>query len=162
MLSQKARYALKALYALVARPPGETVMIAQIAAEARLPRKFLEQILLDLKRRGIVHSQRGKHGGYSLGRPPDQISFAEVIRAIDGPLALSPCVSVTAYRRCADCADEATCVTRRVLLAVRDATADILEHRTLMEALGPSASPAKRPRRRGGSANAPAVRDPLS
>src|SRR5712671_6498204 len=162
MLSQKARYALKALYVLIGRPPGETVMIAEIAAEARVPRKFLEQILLDLKRRGIVHSQRGKHGGYSLGRAPGQISFAEVIRTIDGPLALSPCVSVTAYRRCDDCIDEATCATRKVLLAVRDATANILENRTLAEALGPVASPAKRPRRRGVFLSAPAVRDPLS
>ena len=162
MLSQKARYALKALYVLIARPPGETVMIAEIAAQARVPRKFLEQILLDLKRRGIVHSQRGKHGGYSLGRAPDQISFAEVIRTIDGPLALSPCVSVTAYRRCDDCTDEATCITRKVLLAVRDATANILENCTLAEALGPAASPTKRPRRRAASLNAPAARDPLA
>jgi Rrf2 family protein len=162
MLSQKARYALKALYVLIARPPGDTVMIAEIAAEARVPRKFLEQILLDLKRRGIVHSQRGKHGGYSLGRAPDQISFAEVIRTIDGPLALSPCVSVTAYRRCEDCTDEATCVTRKVLLAVRDATANILESRTLVEALGVPPTPAKKSRRRGAAVSATAVRDPLS
>jgi Rrf2 family protein len=161
MLSQKARYALKALYVLVARPRGETVMIAEIAQEARVPRKFLEQILLDLKRRGIVHSQRGKHGGYSLGREPGEISFAEVIRTIDGPLALSPCVSATAYRRCDDCTDEATCVTRKVLLAVRDATASILEKRTLVEALGSSAPQIKKPRRRSASASA-TVRDPLA
>src|SRR6266446_10778152 len=148
MLSQKARYALRALYILAAKPAGEPVMIADIAAEAHVPRKFLEQILLDLKRRGIVHSHRGKHGGYALGRPPDKISFAEVIRAIDGPLALSPCVSVTAYRRCDDCVDEATCVTRKVLLAVRDATADILENRTLAEALPALGSTPKRTRHR--------------
>jgi Rrf2 family protein len=162
MLSQKARYALKALYVLIARPPGETVMIAEIAAEARVPRKFLEQILLDLKRRGIVHSQRGKHGGYSLGRTPDQISFADVIRTIDGPLALSPCVSVTAYRRCEDCTDEATCVTRKVLLAVRDATANILENRTLIEAVASPPAPVKKSRRRGPSLSATAARDPIS
>src|SRR5258708_12514322 len=109
MLSQKARYALKALYVLIGRPPGETVMIAEIAAEARVPRKFLEQILLDLKRRGIVHSQRGKHGGYSLGRAPGPISFAEVIRTTDGPLALSPSLSVRAYRRCPDSLTDAPC-----------------------------------------------------
>jgi Rrf2 family protein len=149
MLSQKARYALKALFALAARPPGETVMIAEIAAEARVPRKFLEQILLELKKRGIVHSHRGKHGGYGLGRPPDKISFAEVIRVIDGPLALAPCASVTAYRRCDDCVDEATCTLHRVLVAVRDATADILENRTLVEALTPPA--AKKSKRRTAS-----------
>lgn len=151
MLSQKARYALKALFALAARPAGETVMIAEIAAEARVPRKFLEQILLELKKRGIVHSHRGKHGGYALGRSADKISFAEVIRVIDGPLALAPCASVTAYRRCDDCVDEATCTMRRVLVAVRDATADILENRTLMEALS-SPAPKKLKRKPAGGA----------
>lgn len=156
MLSQKARYALKALFALAARPVGETVMIAEIAAEARVPRKFLEQILLELKKRGIVHSQRGKHGGYALGRTADKISFAEVIRVIDGPLALAPCASVTAYRRCDDCMDEATCTLHRVLVAVRDATADILENRTIMEALT-SAAP-KKPKRRSAAGGATPTR----
>ena len=154
MLSQKARYALRALYVLAARPQGTTAMIAEIAAEARAPRKFLEQILLELKKRGIVHSLRGKHGGYRLGRTADKITFAEVIRAIDGPLALSPCVSVTAYRRCDDCVDETVCVTRKVLLAVRDATAEILENRTLADALpAPPAAP-KRSRHRPAAATA--------
>ena len=81
MLSQKARYALHALFLLAGRTIGEPVMIAEIAVKARVPRKFLEQILLDLKRRGILTSLRGKHGGYTLGRPADEISFAEVIRA---------------------------------------------------------------------------------
>src|SRR5215470_13569690 len=147
MLSQKARYALRALFALTKRPPGEPVMIAAIAVEARVPRKFLEQILLELKKRGIVHSVRGKHGGFTLGRAPDKISFAEIIRAIDGPLALSPCASVTAYRKCDDCVDEATCVLRKVLLAVRDATAHILETRTLAEVL-PEPAPAPKKGRR--------------
>jgi Rrf2 family protein len=158
MLSQKARYALRALYVLAAKPHGATVMIAEIAAEARVPRKFLEQILLDLKRRGIVHSRRGKLGGYTLGKPPEKITFADIIRTIDGPLALSPCVSVTAYRRCADCTDEATCVTRKVLLAVRDATAGILENRTLLEALP---APVKKARRRSPSVSgSPSARVP--
>lgn len=135
MLSQKARYALRALFLLAKRPAGQTVMIGDIAEEAKIPRKFLEQILLELKKRGILHSVRGKFGGYTLGRAPDKISFAEIIRAIDGPLALSPCVSVTAYRRCDDCEDEATCRLRKVLLAVRDSTAHILETRTLAEAI---------------------------
>src|ERR1700749_4321863 len=99
MLSQKARYGLRALFVLAERPPGEPMMIADIAEEANAPRKFLEQILLELKKRGLVHSHRGKYGGYTLGRPADQIAFAEVIRIIDGPLALSPCASQTAYRR---------------------------------------------------------------
>ena len=147
MLSQKARYALRALFLLARRPVGAPVMIAEIAAEARVPRKFLEQILLELKKRGMLHSVRGKHGGYTLGRSADKISFAEVIRAIDGPLALSPCVSVTAYRRCDDCVDEATCSLRKVLLAVRDSTANILETRTLADSLGEVAPAVKKSRR---------------
>ena len=147
MLSQKARYALRALFLLAEHPIGETVMIAELAAQGHIPRKFLEQILLDLKKRGILHSVRGKHGGYTLGRTPDKISFAEIIRAIDGPLALSPCASVTAYRRCDDCVDEATCVLRKVLLSVRDATAHILETRTLAEVLPERSPPLKRTRR---------------
>jgi len=135
MLSQKARYALHALFVLAENDNGEPMMIADIADEARVPRKFLEQILLELKKRGIVKSQRGRSGGYLLGRPAKEISFADVIRVTDGPLALSPCVSVTAYQRCGDCLDEATCAIRKVLLAARDATAAILESRTLASAL---------------------------
>jgi len=131
MLSQKARYALRALSALAELESGEQAQIAEIADAARVPRKFLEQILLDLKRRGLVHSTRGKLGGYMLGRPAAEIELAEVIRTIDGPLALSPCASRMAYRKCDDCVDAETCSIRRVLLEVRDATAEILEHRTV-------------------------------
>ena len=135
MLSQKARYALRALFVLGSRESEEPVMIADIAEGANVPRKFLEQILLELKKRGIVHSMRGKFGGYTLGRKPQDITFAEIIRVIDGPLALSPCASRTAYRKCDDCEDEVTCAIRKVLLDVREATAGILEHRTLAQAL---------------------------
>ena len=135
MLSQKARYALHALIVLAEHGGREPMMIADIAEEARVPRKFLEQILLGLKKRGIVQSLRGRAGGYLLGRPAKEISFADIIREIDGPLALSPCVSVTAYHKCADCEDETTCAIRKVLLAARDATAQVLESRTLAQAV---------------------------
>ncbi|MEI9988920.1 MAG: Rrf2 family transcriptional regulator [Rhizomicrobium sp.] len=134
MLSQKARYALHALIVLAEHSVEQPMQIATIAEEARVPRKFLEQILVDLKKRGIVRSQRGRAGGYFIGRAPKDISFAEVIRTIDGPLALAPCVSVTAYHKCEDCVDEATCSIRKVLLAARDATADVLESRNLAQA----------------------------
>ena len=137
MLSQKARYALHALIVLAEHGEGDPVMIADIAQRARVPRKFLEQILLDLKRRGIVRSLRGRSGGYLLGRAPKNISFADVIRTIDGPLALSPCVSTIAYHKCEDCTDEETCAIRKVLLEARDATAAILEERTLAGAITP-------------------------
>ena len=135
MLSQKARYALHALLVLADHGEGDPIMIAEIAERGRVPRKFLEQILLDLKRRGIVRSPRGRAGGYLLGRQPKNITFAEVIRTIDGPLALSPCVSTTAYHKCEDCDDEETCAIRKVLLAARDATAAVLEERTLAAAM---------------------------
>ncbi|MBV8799503.1 MAG: Rrf2 family transcriptional regulator [Alphaproteobacteria bacterium] len=142
MLSQKGRYALRALLVLSEHSGERPMMISEIAAQAKVPRKFLEQILLDLKRRGIVRSVRGRQGGYMLGRAPKDITFADVIRQTDGPLALSPCVSATAYHRCADCVDEATCAIRKVLLAARDATAAVLESSNLA-----STAPLRRPRR---------------
>jgi len=135
MLSQKARYALHALIVLAAHGDDVPLQIADIAEAARVPRKFLEQILLELKKRGIVRSQRGRAGGYLIGKAPRDVSFADVIRVIDGPLALAPCVSVTAYHKCEDCVDEATCAIRKVLLAARDATAQVLESRTLAQAV---------------------------
>src|SRR5580692_4076910 len=102
MLSSKARYALRALVEL-ARVEGAQITAGDLAIRADAPRKFLEAILLELARRGVVVSRRGKFGGYALARAPAAISFAEVIRVIDGPLALAPCVSRTAFRKCHDC-----------------------------------------------------------
>jgi Rrf2 family protein len=135
MLSQKARYAVHALIVLAEEGDDEPMMIADIAERARVPRKFLEQILLELKKRGIVRSVRGRSGGYLMGRDPKNISFADVLRVIDGPIALSPCASLTAYTKCSDCVDEKTCSIRKVLLAARDATASVLESRTLASML---------------------------
>ncbi len=134
MISQKARYALRALLYLAAKGGDTPVQIAEIAEAERLPRKFLEQILAELKKPGIVRSHRGRAGGYSLGRAPKDISFADVLRVTDGPLALSPCVSVMAYRKCDDCFEESVCAIRKALLAARDATAEILESRNLATA----------------------------
>ncbi len=134
MISQKSRYALRALLYLAAREPGQPIQIAEIAEHENLPRKFLEAILAELKKPGIVRSHRGRAGGYSLGRPAKEISFADVLRVTDGPLALSPCVSVMAYRQCDDCFEESVCAIRKALLAARDATAEILESRNLATA----------------------------
>jgi Rrf2 family protein len=133
MLSSKARYALRAVVAL-ARADGAQITAGDLAERADAPRKFLEAILLELARRGVVVSRRGKLGGYSLARPAEQISFAEVIRIIDGPLALAPCVSRLQFRKCEDCPDLATCSIREALLRARDATADVLEGYTLAAA----------------------------
>ena len=133
MISQKARYALRALLYLAARGDDAPVQIAEIAEAEKIPRKFLEAILLELKRRRIVESRKGKGGGYFLSRRPDDITFGEVIRALDGPLAAVPCVSQTAYQPCAECLDEETCGVRLAMKKVRDATARILDHTTLAD-----------------------------
>lgn len=135
MLSQRARYALRALTDLAARRGGDLVSAGAIAERQRVPRKFLDLILLELKAAGLVDSQRGRTGGYRLGRVPGEISFGEVIRLLDGPLALVPCVSRTAYRRCEDCVDEASCAIRRAMGTVRDEAARILDGFTLADAL---------------------------
>lgn len=138
MLSQKARYALRALVELARAGPEQQLTAGEIAVRADAPRKFLEAILLELSRRSLVLSRRGKFGGYVLARPPGEISFAEVIRVIDGPLALAPCVSHMAFRKCDDCPDLDTCALRPALRRARDATAQVLEAYTLAEATADS------------------------
>ena len=107
----------------------------RIAATANVPRKFLELILADLREAGFLHSHRGKAGGYFLARPAYLISLGEIIRVIEGPLALVPCVSRTAYRPCKDCQDEATCAIRLAMARVRDETARILDGTSLADAV---------------------------
>jgi Rrf2 family protein len=135
MISQKAKYALRALIALARQPPDKPIFIGDIAESQKIPKKFLEQILLDLKRHGLVASKRGKAGGYGLLRPADTISFGEVLRLVDGPIAPLPCLSKMAYRRCADCKDEAGCEVRRVFAHVAAATRDVLDRTTIADAL---------------------------
>jgi Rrf2 family protein len=127
MLSQKTKYALRALVYLAALEAPGSDSIAGIAVGAKAPRKFLEAILLELKLAGFVESRRGRFGGYALAKQPSEISFAAVIRAIEGPLALAPCASVTAYKQCEDCFDVEVCPIRKALLASRDAVAAVLE-----------------------------------
>ena len=109
--------------------------LSRIAREANVPRKFLEIIFYDLKQSGLLVAHRGKAGGYRLAQPPHLISFGDVIRVIEGPLALVPCVSRTAYRRCDDCTDEASCAIRRAMLVVRDDTARILDGTSLADSI---------------------------
>jgi Rrf2 family protein len=132
MISQKAKYALRALIAL-ARSHGtdDTRLISEIAEQQRIPKKFLEQILLDLKHHGIVVSRRGKAGGYMLLKSPDTITFGEVLRIIDGPIAPLPCLSRMAYRRCEDCREEKSCEVRRVFARVAAATREVLDGTTI-------------------------------
>jgi len=144
MLTNKAKYALRAMIDLAAEGGLEDwdrpAFIGDIARRQDIPRRFLENILLELRKEGFVVSHRGKHGGYALARTPARISFADVIRVIDGPLAFTPCTSKTAYERCEDCPDEQACAIRRPLKAARAACAQILEQATLAEAAGLSQS----------------------
>jgi Rrf2 family protein len=156
MLTSKAKYALRAMIDLAAQTgagPRRPFFIGDIAARQDIPRRFLENILLELRKHSLVVSHRGKAGGYALARAPDLITFADVVRAIDGPLALTPCTSRTAYRRCEDCRDEATCALRKTLVRVRDASATILEGMTLAEAAsGAAVRSAPRNKKSSGSA----------
>lgn len=156
MLSQKTRYAIKALLELSGLPPGATLSSSAIAARRNIPVKFLETILVELKRDGLVRGQRGRGGGYQLAQSPEVISFGAVVRLMEGPLALLPCVSQTQYRRCEDCPDDRNCELRILFREVRDSTAAILDGRTLADArrnVGRSegrakaSSPKKSPRR---------------
>ncbi|HHY48724.1 MAG TPA: Rrf2 family transcriptional regulator [Alphaproteobacteria bacterium] len=135
MISQKAKYALRALVALCRAQAGEPVMISEISRSQAIPKKFLEQILLELKRAGLVVSRRGRQGGYVLLRSPDRITFGEVLRLIDGPIAPLPCLSKIAYRRCSDCSDEVTCEIRQVFARVAEATRAVLDSTTLADAV---------------------------
>ena len=136
MLTQRSRYALRAMLYLAEQPRGGApTPMTRIAADATVPRKFLELILADLREAGFLRSHRGKMGGYVLAKPAHLISMGEVIRVIEGPLALVPCVSRTQYRRCLDCKSEADCAIRHAMMRVRDETARILDGTSLADAM---------------------------
>jgi Rrf2 family protein len=142
MLSQKAKYALRALLALAEQGDDQPLLISDIAERHNLPKKFLEQILLDLKHHGLVQSRRGRSGGYALLKPAAEISFGQVVRIIDGPLAPLPCLSRMAYRRCEDCPGEETCAIRRVFALTHQLSTDVLDRTSLADALeGPPLQP---------------------
>ncbi|MCM2395107.1 Rrf2 family transcriptional regulator [Rhizobium sp. S95] len=136
MISQKAKYALRALTVLARAEADDPVQISDIADRQKIPKKFLEQILLDLKRAGFVESRRGKQGGYLLLRPASEITYGEVLRLIDGPIAPLPCLSLTAYRRCEDCDGENDCEIRHVFARVADETRAVLFSTTFADTLG--------------------------
>jgi Rrf2 family protein len=135
MISKKTKYGLKALVYLARHYEQGPVLIADLARDERIPKKFLEAILLALKNNGILHSKKGKGGGYFLGRHPRTITFGQAIRVMEGPLAPVPCVSETSYATCSECGNEATCGVRLVMKDVRDAMADILDGTSLADVL---------------------------
>ncbi len=147
MITLKTKYALKALMVLADEMAGEAeaLRIEEIAARSGAPKRFLEHILLDLKRAGLIGSRRGRKGGYVMIKEPKRVSLAEVLRLIDGPMAPLSCLSRKAYQRCDDCIDEETCRVRAVfggfyatyILMIESLTvADLQQDRGSLEALG--------------------------
>jgi Rrf2 family protein len=135
MLSKKTKYALHALTYLGKHRENKTVLIHDIAEEHGISHKFLEKILLELRKAGYLGSKKGKGGGYYLIKEPKDIPLSRVIRLLDGPIALLPCVSLNYYEPCAECKDETQCGINRVMAQVRDETLKILENKTLQDIL---------------------------
>ncbi|WP_242092792.1 RrF2 family transcriptional regulator [Aestuariivivens sediminicola] len=136
MLSKKTKYGLKAL-TYIARHKGDTpVQVGEIAKSEQIPQKFLESILLTLRKAGILGSKKGKHGGYYLRKTPSDIKMTEVMRVLEGPIAMVPCVSLNFYEKCDDCPDENLCSVHRLMVQVRDNTLYVLRSTTLEDLSG--------------------------
>ena len=132
MLTKKGKYGLKALVHLSQLPAGQLAFVGDIATANRIPKKFLDAILGELRNAGFVQSRKGKDGGYRLAKPAAEIKIGHVVRVLDGPLAPIPCASRTQYQPCDDC-DEATCQIRHMMLEVRQAIAGVLDNRSLAQ-----------------------------
>src|SRR5437667_10223194 len=132
MLSKKSQYAFRALTLLTEKYKGCPILISEIAKKKKIPLKFLENILLELKKADILGSKKGKGGGYFLKKDPAKVKMATIIRLVNGPIAMLPCVSLYFYERCKNC-NEQYCALHDTMILVRDATLNILEHRTLQD-----------------------------
>jgi len=144
MISKKTKYALKGLLYLARKYDQGPILISDLARDERIPKKFLELILLTMKNNGILQSRKGKGGGYYLGKPPREISVGNVIRILEGPLAPVSCVSESAYAKCQECLDERSCGIRLVMKDVRDAITNILDKTSLADMLEREEKAAKR------------------
>ena len=133
MLSKKTKYAIRALIALGEHFGGESMNILTISQKEKIPKKFLEQILLEMRNAGFLFSIKGAGGGYSLLKNPAEINLVQVMRLTGGPIAQLPCVSLNFYRRCEECKEEATCGIRATFMSVRDATLKILSETTIAD-----------------------------
>jgi Rrf2 family protein len=133
MISKKTKYAINALVHLAKLWEQGPTLIGDIAKAENIPQKFLEAILLDLKKAGILASKKGKGGGYYLLRSPKEVSMADVVRLFDGPIALLPCTTYRYYQRCDECKDEETCGIRSVFFEVRNNAVNLLKGATLAE-----------------------------
>lgn len=134
MLPKKTKYAIKALMTLAkSYEKHEPMRIVDIAQQDNIPKKFLEAILLDLRKIGVVNSKMGAHGGYYLSKHPEEIYLSNIIRYTGGPLAMVSCVSLNFYEKCEECTSEENCGLRDVMKDVRDATLQILSKTSLAE-----------------------------
>ena len=133
MLSKKTKYAIHALTYLAKKDPSQPTLIVEISKESNIPRKFLETILLDLKKTGILGSKMGKGGGYFTRQKPSDIKLSTIIRLFNGPIALLPCASKNYYEPCDECVDETACGLRFVMEEVRDETLNVLENKSIQD-----------------------------
>lgn len=133
MLSKKTKYGLKALIFIAKQSETAPVLISDISEKEKIPKKFLEAILLDLKKFGILGSKKGKGGGYYLMKDPKTVTVATLIRVLDGPIAMLPCVSLNYYEKCDDCPHEEVCSLNKFLAEVRDNTLSLLQQKTLYD-----------------------------
>lgn len=131
MLSKKCKYAIHALVYLAERYQKGPVHIQEIADSQRIPKKFLEAILLELRNANVLHSKKGKGGGYYLHKKPEEVNLMEIIRLMDGAIAMLPCVSLNYYEACEECRDEQACEIREAFISVRDETLRVLSKSTL-------------------------------
>ena len=140
MLSKKTKYAIKALVVLGKNADKPPMQISKIAEEEKIPKKFLEQILLDLRNAGFLYSKKGAGGGYSLNKDPKDIYLVQIMRITDGPIAMVPCASLNFYHKCDECHQETTCGIRDVFVEVRDATVKILSETSIADVISRESS----------------------
>ncbi|WP_299002628.1 Rrf2 family transcriptional regulator [uncultured Tenacibaculum sp.] len=133
MLSKKTKYGIKALTFIARQEKGTMVQIATISENENISHKFLESILLTLRKSGILGAKKGKGGGYYLLKPSNEIKMTEVIRTLEGPIAMVPCVSLNYYEKCDDCPDEEACSVHKLMIQVRDNTLQVLRNNTLAD-----------------------------
>ncbi|MEE3998717.1 Rrf2 family transcriptional regulator [Tenacibaculum sp. FZY0031] len=133
MLSKKTKYGIKALTFIAKQEKGTMVQIATISENENISHKFLESILLTLRKSGVLGAKKGKGGGYYLLKPANEIKMTDVIRTLEGPIAMVPCVSLNYYEKCDDCPDEEACSVHKLMIQVRDNTLQVLRNNTLAD-----------------------------
>ena len=133
MLSKKTKYGLKALAYIAKQENNDPIQIAEIAKSENISHKYLESILLTLRKAGVLSSKKGKGGGYYLLKAPKKIPMTDIIRILEGPIAMVPCVSLNYYEKCNDCEDEDTCSVHKLMLQVRDNTLEVFRNNTLAD-----------------------------